>query len=362
MNLQNSPSTSRINIVADTDTTLVDRPTILPSIPTDTTVGADEIDPNFNVNPIETIKKLLEDTVSKFVQSDLNDVVLEFLSCVEYDSKKSEIELRDKEDVGDVILVKKVTLDSNFLITRKIIVTADVQVEQEINGKEQNRIIQDFEFDLYVEFAGKNDVLSLLTRLLKQKPQAGSNNNVDYDDLLELFLGENDKDLNDDDFDLDDFNRDSSIDDIGLVKFMSNVNDKINANAKMFGYTFDISDFWTKLATKANAKINDARITNSTNSNVFWAPSTSLCKIFLPNITNKGVKLELVISEITNQYTDFATFKTDIDSLVKDADKSKLLNKLKSFGLEFPEGTEITSAKLETEVDYTNNIKSIELE
>ncbi len=290
------------------------RPSVLPFWPSNGN-SENEIDPNFNQNAImeflllikATIDKITE-TTKKIVESDLNDVVLDFLSTIENENHNTEISLCDRTDVnGNVIKVNNITLDKDFFNTKKININLTVNYSIERGAKHKDNktnSITTFDFPFYIEFVGMNELIPLVEKIQNHDANiAGTTNNqVDLKDIKEIFLGEhykNDengwkdafKHSNSYEYDYDK----SSLQDIGLINYVSSFNSNVSSNAKMLGYTFNISDFWVALeASISGVAVQKDNVVNSQDL-TFWAPSTNLNKMFVPNFGNVNNEYNLKI-------------------------------------------------------------------
>ena len=292
-----------------------DRPSVLPFWPSNGN-SENEIDPNFNQNAIFEFLSLIKatidkitDTTKKIIESDLNDVVLDFLSTIENENHNNEISLCDRTDINDnVIKVNNITIGKDFFNTKKINInlTVNYNVESNTKDKDNKKILTTtFDFPFYIEFVGMNELIPLVQKIQKHEHDAnisGSNNEVDFKDIKEIFLGEhykNDKNGWEDAFKHSnsyeyDYDK-SSLQDIGLINYVSSFNSNVSSNAKMLGYTFNISDFWVALeasisgvATQKDNVVNSQDLT-------FWAPSTNLNKMFVPNFGNVNNEYNLKI-------------------------------------------------------------------
>lgn len=313
------------------------RPSVLPFWPSDTS-SENEIDPNFNQNAILEFLQLLESTVDKIsnfakniIQQDLNDVVLDFLSVVENETNDVEIELTDRTDVsGDVITVNKVTIDNDFINTKKLILNLTVNYDKKIETKGHDikeTLTTTFDFPFYIEFVGQAELLTLSQKIQKHDANiSGTNNEVDFKDIKEIFLGEkykNDKDCwqnafidNKYEYDYDK----SSLQQYGLINYVTSFNDNVSPNAKMLGYTFNIADFWDSLEKSINSSISILKNNDVLSQDLtYWAPSTSLNKIFMPNIDNLNSEYQLKINIdnmiSTEGYNSFANAYSTLQNL-----------------------------------------------
>lgn len=307
------------NTNTNVDNTITpNRPSVLPFWPSNGN-SENEIDPNFNQNAImeflllikATIDKITE-TTKKIIESDLNDVVLDFLSTIENENHNTEISLCERTDINDnVIKVNNISFDKDFFNTKKINInlTVNYNIERDTKHKDnKTNSTTTFDFPFYIEFVGMNELIPLVQKIQKHDANiSGTNNEVDFKDIKEIFLGEhykNDKNgwkdafkhSNSYEYDYDK----SSLQDIGLINYVSSFNSNVSSNAKMLGYTFNISDFWVALeasisgvATQKDNVVNSQDLT-------FWAPSTYLNKMFVPNFGN-----------VNNEYN----LKIDIDNL-----------------------------------------------
>lgn len=177
------------------------RPSVLPFWPSNGN-SENEIDPNFNQNAIfeflslikATIDKITE-TTKKIIESDLNDVVLDFLSTIENENHNNEISLCDRTDInGNVINVNNISFDKDFFNTKKINInlTVNYNVESNTKDKDNKKILTTtFDFPFYIEFVGMNELIPLVQKIQKHDANiSGTNNKVDFKDIKEIFLGE----------------------------------------------------------------------------------------------------------------------------------------------------------------------------
>lgn len=285
----------------------IDRPTILPVYPSDGTTE-NNVDPNFNNHALLEFLQLISskfgeevsNTTKQLIEKDLNDVVLDFLSVVESETSKTELELAERDDVDKVITLNKATIDKDFFNSKKISLnlTVKCEEEQENNRKENTNIVsKTFDFDVYVEFVGTRELLGLVEKINNPDSNiSGTQNVVEFEDLKEIFLGDNfkqDKDgwknsfkySNTMDYDYEE----STLQDRGLINYVASFQNKYSSNAKMLGYTFNIADFWNKLSNQSTKN------TVSPSELTYWAPSTSLNKIFVPNFQSSEYDLEINI-------------------------------------------------------------------
>ena len=338
-NTSNTPSTfSSYTIDESSDGVTPDRPTVLPFWPSNTS-SVNEIDPNFNQNAILEFLQLLNSTIDKIsdfakniIQADLNDVVLDFLSVVENETDNSEIELSDRTDVsGNVITVNSISIDKNFINTKKLLVNLTVSYNKETETRDNDikqTLTTTFDFPFYIEFIGQSELLSLSQKIQKHDANISENpnNEVDFKDIKEIFLGEkhkNDKDAWKNAFIDSKYEYDydkSSLQEYGLINYVSSFNNNVSPNAKMLGYTFNIADFWVALEKSINPSIStekDAQVSSQDLS--YWAPSTSLNKIFMPNIdnSNSGYQLKIDINNMKSKegYNTFENAYSKLQSL-----------------------------------------------
>lgn len=327
-NSSNTPSTfGGYTTIESSEGVTPNRPTVLPFWPSDTS-SVNEIDPNFNQNAILEFLQLLDSTIDKIsnlakniIQQDLNDVVLDFLSVVENETLNTEIELCDRTDVsGNVITVNSISIDKNFINTKKILVNITVSYNKETEVKDNDIkeiLTTTFDFPFYIEFVGQSELLSLSQKIQEHDANiSGTNNEVDFEDIKEIFLGEKHKNDNDGwknafvnsqhEYDYDK----SSLQEYGLINYVSSFNNNVSPNAKMLGYTFNIADFWNELEKSINPSISVKKDTQVSSQDLsYWAPSTSLNKIFMPNIdnSNSGYQLKIDINNMksTEGYNTF---------------------------------------------------------
>lgn len=302
------------NTNTNVDNTITpDRPSVLPFWPSNGN-SENEIDPNFNQNAImefallikATIDKITE-TTKKIIESDLNDVVLDFLSTIENENHNTEISLCERTDINDnVIKVNNISFDKDFFNTKKINInlTVNYNIEKDTKNKDnKTNSTTTFDFPFYIEFVGMNELIPLVQKIQKHDANIpGTNNEVDFKDIKEIFLGEhykNDengwkdafKHSNSYEYDYDK----SSLQDIGLINYVSSFNSNVSSNAKMLGYTFNISDFWVALeASISGVAVQKDNVVNSQDL-TFWAPSTYLNKMFVPNFGNVNNEYNLKI-------------------------------------------------------------------
>lgn len=144
---------------------------------------------------IKSIIDKITETKNKIIESDLNDVVLDFLSTIENENHNNEISLCDRTDINDnVIKVNHITFDKDFLNTKKININLTVSYNIESNTKHKDNKTNStttFDFPLYIEFIGMNELISLVQKIEKHDANvSGTNNEVDFKDIKEIFLGE----------------------------------------------------------------------------------------------------------------------------------------------------------------------------
>ncbi len=195
---------------------------------------------------------------------------------------------------------------------------------------------------------------------------SGTNNEVDFDDIEDIFLGEKHKDdknwwnnaFVDSKFEYD--YDESSLQEYGLINYISSFNNNVSPNAKMLGYTFNIADFWSSLENSINS--NNSSISSKKDSQVssedltYWAPSTSLNKIFMPNIddSNSDYKLKIDINNMisTDGYNTYERAFSTLQSLCNSNDPNnpqKVYDELKKV------------CKISLPENIVNNLKSVKI-
>lgn len=180
-------------------------PSVLPFWPSNDS-SENEIDPNFNQNAIREFLLLIKatldfisNTTKKIIESDLNDVVLDFLSTIENENHNTEISLCERTEINDnVIKINNITLDKDFLNTKKIYVnlTVNYNIETDIGHEDiEKNLTTTFDFPFYIEFVGMPELLLLVEKVQKHDANiSGTNNEVDFKDIKEMFLGKHYKD------------------------------------------------------------------------------------------------------------------------------------------------------------------------
>ncbi len=334
--------------------------------PEDSDLNSDNsLDPNFNNDSLNKLKKIISNLSKSIIQNDLNDVILDFLSAIEYENKKLEIELPDRDDVNNIITVNSLTIDNDFLFTKKITTNITVKYKIERNDKEKIESTT-FDFDLYIEFAGTKELKNIVEKIEAKDSVVSGNESLEADmkDIRKIFLGkkrENDKNKWNSSFYISstkeyDYEK-SSLQDQGIINYVVSFNNNVNQNAKMLGYTFSIFDFWNSLSNSIyNSKTNNSTV--EANDLVFWAPSTSLNKMFVPNIEdNNGNKYNLKINIHKMKSSDgFKSFSDAFTTLKSITNINELYKKLENVcDIKLPQEVIDNLISFEIDPNFVNN-------
>lgn len=349
----------------------INRPTVLPSYPSDENMSDNSIDPNFNQNAINeflqlisaVVGQIINDAARKIIENDMNDVILDFLSVVENETGNIEIELAERDEVDKVIKVNGVTIDKNFLTSKKITTNITVTYKSSIDYRDNEKLqTKTFDYDLYVEFCGLKELIDIVLKIVENESNIpGTNNEVNYNDIKEIFLGDNFKDKTNgwtnsfkysstEGYDYEE----STLQERGLINYVASFQASVSPQAKMLGYTFDIADFWNKLTSSF--------FSSKSTMLSYWAPSTQLNRIFVPNFNNNGYNFKINIRDFVkndnwNSFIDSYTYwqrrVAEISASITSGDTTKIVDFYNEFKL---------SSNISLPDDVVNNLKWIEID
>lgn len=186
-------------------------------------------DPNANKDAINALNGKFANLSVSQLQKDFNNVLTNFFDCFEIDNNNLEAEI---EKVSVISINKN---ESTNTRTAQLEVTYDV----EKNDDKEKLETQTKTFEIKPAYITYSDI-RLLSNMLNDS-KYNNNNNIDLEDLKELFFGEKwekDADILDDDYD---------VDDKGIFHILADLNKEYNGISNVFqggmmGYEVRLGD------------------------------------------------------------------------------------------------------------------------